>query len=91
MHAPKTASSVDPQSRICDLPAEVVEITQEFFPGPFEVRQESDPEAPITPFVILMVHAKGDPKEIVERRLNWHRRVAGVLPDADFRLFITSV
>lgn len=91
MHAPNATSSTEAPPLACDVPAEVVEITQELFPGTFDVWLESDPEDPATPFVVLMVHAQGDPKELVQRRLNWHRRVADVLPDAGFRLSITSV
>lgn len=90
MHAPNTISS-DLQPIAYDIPPEVVEITQELFPGPFEVWPESDPEAPATPFLLLMVHAKGDAQQLVQRRLDWHRRVAEFLPDAEFRLVVTSV
>lgn len=91
MHSRNTASSEDIHCLSCDVPPEVIDITQELFPGPIDAWLESDPETPSTAFVLLMVRADGDPKEIVDRRLEWHRRVADSLPHAEFRLCITSI
>lgn len=73
------------------IPSEIVAITHDLFPGPVDAWIESDPEAPGSEFLIVMVHATDDPREITERRLEWHRRVARALPNAEIRLSITSV
>ncbi|HVC93770.1 MAG TPA: hypothetical protein VND64_08770 [Pirellulales bacterium] len=73
-----------------DLPAEVCGITEELFPGPFTLDWDADPEVPETRFLVLTVHANGDPKDRVRRRREWHRRVSDAVPGLSIRLAITS-
>lgn len=76
--------------RTANVPDEVIAITRELFPGPIELSYETDPETPDEPFLMLMVRASGKPKEVVQRRREWHRRVGEALPNPEIRLVITS-
>lgn len=73
-----------------ELPTEILEISAQLFPGPLQLDHESDPESPGERFLVLTVRASGSPRELVERRREWHRRVSEVLPDMSIRLAITS-
>lgn len=77
-------------ARAADIPDEVVAITRELFPGSIEFSYETDPETPDEPFLMLTVRASGKPKEVVQRRREWHRRVGEALPNPEIRLVITS-
>lgn len=73
-----------------ELPAAVIDISAELFPGPLEVHLEFDPELPNKKFVVLTVRASGKPKDLVRRRLAWHRRVSEAVPETNIRLCITQ-
>jgi hypothetical protein len=63
-------------SRVIDeVPAEVLSITRDLFPGDVSVRTLDDPEYPGDSYVVIDATASGDVKEIEGRRLEWHSRV----------------
>ena len=62
--------------------SEIVRMSRELFPGPVSVEVMSDPEAPGESWTVLNVEAKGDPKDIVKSRCEWHERLARQFPDA---------
>lgn len=72
------------------LPPEVIKVSADLFPGPFEVHWEADPEVPGESFLVITVSADGKPKDLVQRRREWHRRVCKLLPENDIRLCLTS-
>jgi hypothetical protein len=69
--------------------AGVVEMTQQLFGVP-EVSVEQDPEVPDVPMVVFTVFPKGTPHELVDKRMEWHRRMSSMLTDRpnDYRLSI---
>jgi hypothetical protein len=60
---------------LANVMADVREITQDLFPGKCEFTSEFDPEYPDDRYVVVNVEATGDPKEIVDRCSQWHRRI----------------
>jgi hypothetical protein len=56
--------------------AEVLEVTQKMFSGQPTIELACDPEEPDSKFVVITVTSKGNAREIVEQRLEWHERVA---------------
>ncbi|HET6882024.1 MAG TPA: hypothetical protein VFI31_17790 [Pirellulales bacterium] len=72
------------------IPPEVIDASASLFPGPLEAHWENDPELPNQQFLVVTVHASGQPRQLVERRREWHRRVSKSLPDANIRLCLTS-
>jgi hypothetical protein len=66
-----------------DLPnlmADVVQITQELFPGEVSARVMSDPEYPQDRFTVIEAQASGPPEEVVDRQLEWHWRILRLSP-----------
>ncbi len=61
--------------------SEVVRMTEEFFSAPVSVETMSDPESPGQAWVVLTVEATGEPKELVQRRCDWHERLARQFPE----------
>jgi hypothetical protein len=72
------------------VPPEVIKVSADLFPGSLDARWESDPELPNQLFLVVTVQANGQPRELVQRRREWHRRVSQSLPDANIRLCLTS-
>ena len=72
---------------------EVMNITQELFPGESRVNVESDPEFPEDAYLVVDVQASGTAEEIVNRRSQWHERLRQVSPECfgNVRLSITPV
>ena len=66
-----------------DVPAEVLSITTELFPGDVSVRTLDDPEYPGDSYVVIDATASGDVNEIEERRIEWHQRVRRFLPSGE--------
>ncbi len=60
--------------------AEVVSVTQEIFDcAPvFEVMR--DPEDPDCSFVVITVEVRGEPAELLAKRLDWHARIGSISP-----------
>ena len=56
--------------------ADVLSVTQEMFPGRSIAELDHDPEAPERPFVVITVAWDGSPKEIVQKRMEWHARIS---------------
>jgi hypothetical protein len=77
--------SLEMQGEEFDL-ASVIEdvrrITQELFPGKCEFTHEFDPEYPEDRYVVVNVEASGEPKELVDRSGEWHRRIEQVAPNS---------
>jgi hypothetical protein len=64
-----------------DLPslfAQIVDITQELFPGRVSMYVQDDPEYPQDRYMVIEAKASGSPEDVVERELEWHRRVVRV-------------
>jgi len=89
MHLKKRNRRTNPFSA-AEIPPEIIEISADLFPGPIEAHLEADPEMPNEQFLVLTARARGKPKELVQRRLEWHRRVLKWMPDANIRLSLTS-
>jgi hypothetical protein len=62
------------------LKDDIIRITQEFFPGPVSIELMNDPEYPDDSFHVVQAEATGDIRDIVARRLNWHRRIGELAP-----------
>jgi hypothetical protein len=62
------------------LMAEVMRVTQELFPGHVTVQVMTDPEYPQDRFTVIEAQASGDIADVVDRRAEWHRRVARLSP-----------
>ena len=86
MHAPNRIAPRAVAANAAALPSEIARISEELFPGPLEARCETDPEQPTEQFLVLTVHADGDPEEVVERRREWHRRVSSINSNARTRI-----
>ena len=69
---------------------EVVQLTEQLFPGAVSVELLTDPESPAETFIVLNVEAHGDAKELIERQCQWHERVAALASAAasSYRLSI---
>lgn len=66
-----------------DLPklmADVFRVTEELFPGEVSARVMSDPEYPEESITVIEAQASGHPEEVVDRRVEWHRRVSRLSP-----------
>jgi hypothetical protein len=62
------------------LLADVVRVTQELFPGQVSVHVMTDPEYPQDRFTVIEAQASGNVVDVVDRRAEWHRRVARLSP-----------
>jgi hypothetical protein len=58
------------------LSPEIVRITQELFPGEVSIGVVDDPQNPQTRLNVVKARATGPVEEVVDRRVEWHRRVA---------------
>lgn len=69
---------------------DVRRITQDIFPGKFELVSEQDPEYPDDRYLVVEVEATGKASEIVERSHEWHSRIRHLSRDLaqNLRLFI---
>ena len=76
-HAPQTLS-------------QVVQLTEQLFPGRVTVELLSDPESPSETFFVLNVEAQGNAKWLIERQCQWHERVAA-LTDAEASSYRLSI
>ena len=70
--------------------ADVVGITQEMFSGKVHVELVNDPEEPEHSYVVFRTSATGEISDIVEKRIEWHRRIMQLSPGSSgsFRLSI---
>ncbi|MEO8498263.1 MAG: hypothetical protein ABI614_24635 [Planctomycetota bacterium] len=59
---------------------DVIQISQELFPGPFSSSDDSDPEFPDDTYVVVSVESTGDMQDIVRRRAEWHERIRALAP-----------
>jgi hypothetical protein len=68
---------VDGQSiELSSLMAHVFEITRELFPGEVSTYVLDDPEYPESRFTVIEAQASGRVEDVVERQVEWHRRVS---------------
>jgi hypothetical protein len=58
--------------------AQVVQLTEQLFPGAVSVEVLNDPESPCETFIVLNVETHGEPQELIERQCEWHERVAAL-------------
>jgi hypothetical protein len=65
---------------LSSLMAEIVRVTQELFPGYVSVEVMTDPEYPQDHFTVIEAQASGNVVDVVDRRAEWHRRVARLSP-----------
>jgi hypothetical protein len=76
--AVETIAPIDAKNAFFDLTtlfAQIVDITQELFPGEVSAFVLDDPEYPQDRYMVI--EAQTRPAEnVVERRLEWHRRVS---------------
>ncbi|HUY33129.1 MAG TPA: hypothetical protein VMV69_10135 [Pirellulales bacterium] len=84
----KTAVPIGPFTRHM---IQLMQVTQDLFPGPVKVKLMCDPEVPSDPFVVFKVESKGEPKEIVDKQLEWHRRIRGILTDPHEELRLSII
>ena len=61
---------------LSSLMADVVRVTQDLFPGHVSVQVMADPEYPQDRFTVIEAQTSGDVIDVVDRRAEWHRRVA---------------
>ena len=67
------ASNSSPQAL-----AQVVQLTEQLFPGRALVEVLSDPESPSEIFIVLNVEADGEATQLIGRQCEWHERVAAL-------------
>lgn len=60
--------------------ADVLALTREMFAGEPIVEVLHDPENPQVPLVTVTVSWSGEPRELIQKRLAWHQRVAQICP-----------
>ena len=72
------------------IPPQVIDVSADLFPGPLKAYWEADPDLPNEQFLVVTVQASGQPRQLVARRREWHRRVSKSLPDTNIRLCLTS-
>ena len=72
----------------CDSLQEIVNITAEIFPGELRITNSADPEMPQDVYQVFAVSvpASADAEELVDRRLQWHRRIATIAPSMKGRI-----
>lgn len=70
--------------------ARAMEIAKELFPGVAQIEEQEDPDVTNLRYVVVTVHAFGDPEEIVARECEWHNRLERLQDPAmrDLRLAI---
>lgn len=73
-----------------ELLAKIADITQLLFPGEVSWEEEYDPDAPEHHFVVFTACATGEPRDVVDRRCEWHVRVEELSPPFDCRLSIEA-
>ena len=71
-----------------DLLVKIADITRSLFPGEVTWQEEFDPDAPEHHFLVFTARADGEPREVVDRRCEWHVRVEQLQPPFDCRLSI---
>lgn len=72
-HAPE-ARPYRQDPRLLDL----CSLTQELFGCIPSFESAVDPDEPDFPFVVVTVDWSGDPRELIQRRIQWHERVRGL-------------
>jgi hypothetical protein len=70
---------------------QLMQVTQDLFPGPVNVKLMCDPEVPSDSFVVFKVESKGEPKEIVDKQLEWHQRIRVILADPHEELRLSII
>ena len=71
------SATIDGQSiELSSLMAHVFEITRELFPGDVSTYVLDDPEYPQSRFTVIEAQVSGPAEDIVERQVEWHRRVS---------------
>ena len=86
--------SLDGSDEAFDLASvidDVRRITQEIFPGKCEFTDEYDPEYPEDRYIVVNVEASGEPKEIVDRSCEWHKRIEEFAPNSFGHLRLSIV
>lgn len=70
--------------------AQVVQLTEQLFPGAVSVELLTDLESPAETFIVLNVEARGEAQELIDRQCAWHERVAALASAAasSYRLSI---
>ncbi len=61
---------------VASILGDVIELTKELFPGVVMVDVVRDPEYPETRLTVIEAQTSEPAKEVVDRQLEWHRRVA---------------
>jgi len=69
-----------------DTTARTIRLTQSLFSDQVRVEVKQDPEIPDRSYLVFNVTAEGTLADIVNRRLQWHEQVRGLIPDAAQRL-----
>lgn len=68
--------------------ADVLAITSEMFPGKVDIELEHDPSDPDDIMVVLNVASAGDVEAVIDREIEWHRRVDALEPRCSGQLRI---
>jgi hypothetical protein len=71
----KAAAAPAPAGPLLDR---ILEMTAELFPGKALLRQDIDPEDPYDPKWVVEIEATGTLAEILERKIEWHRRMDAI-------------
>lgn len=66
----------------------IMDLTAELFPGPAVLRRDFDPDFPNDQWLVMEVEATGTVREILDREIDWHRRLDSLDPSIanQFRL-----
>ena len=70
------AGAQGPRPKLGELEKALVQITKELFPGEVSIRELDDPENPGDSYTVVEAKATGAVEDIVDRRIQWHQRVA---------------
>jgi len=77
-------SQISSTAQYADNLQEIVQITADLFPGELKIANSADPELPqdVYQVFIVSVPATADAEEVVDRRLQWHSRIAAIAASA---------
>lgn len=82
-----TAPSGQSDERLAD----VFRITKEIFGFEPTTEVMFDPEDPDWSWTVINVHSRGEPKELVQRQIQWHQQLAALDRNHSLRISIHPV
>lgn len=88
---PPEVRAIAERFRVAHLLPEILDFTEQIFPGPVAVMVEWDPEIPDDPHIVFEVKATGTIAEILDREGEWHRKVLDCAKPESYVISITII